>query len=170
MEAKKKRNYNNLSYYDGSAVRKLNVVPQIDQEPEIIRREAPRRAPKPKSKRKPAINFFTFVVMTAAMGITMYSAINYLKVQTEVADLKKSISVTVSETEKLKNDNDAELSRINSEIDLEKIFKTAVNELGMLFPNNNKVVTYESAVNEYVHQYDSIPETNAQDIFDQLFK
>ena len=170
MEAKRKRNYDNLSYYDGSAVRKLNPVPEIEREHEIRRREIQKQAPKRKQKRKPAINFFTFVFLTATMGITMYSAVSYLKVQTAVADLRKSISSTEKETEKLKIANDAEISKINSSIDLEKIFTTAVNELGMVFPDKNKVVTYESAVNEYVHQYESVPETNAQDLLERLFK
>ena len=169
MEAKNKRSYYTTDYYDGSAVRKLNTLPER-REREELRPLEPKKAPKVKPRRNPAINLFTFLMLTAAIGVTLYSAVDYLKVQTEVADLNKAISATEIELGTLTADNDAALSKINTSLDLEKVFNIAVNELGMVFPNNNQVVTYESAISEYVRQYDSVPEANAEELLDKLFK
>lgn len=172
MDAKKKRNYYQSSYYDGSAVRKLNTVPEeIRREREEIRPLAPvKKAPKAKPRRNPAINLFTFLMLTAAIGVTLYSAVDYLRVQTEITDLSKAVSASEVQLATLKADNDAALSKINSSLDLEKVFETAVNELGMVFPNKNQVVTYESAISEYIRQYDSVPKANAEELLDKLFR
>lgn len=170
MDAKKKRNYNQTSIYDGSAVRKLNTVPEIRREPEEIRRQAPKKAPKAKPRRNPAINLFTFLMLTVAIGITLYSAVDYVKVQIELTDLSKAVSASEIELAKKTADDDAALSKINSSIDLEKIFEVAVNELGMVFPDKNQVVNYETAISEYVRQYDRVPEANAEDLLEKLFK
>ncbi len=171
MEAKNKRNYQKtIGYYDGSAVRKLNTAPEIDRERERIEKQIPKQVPKAKPRRKPAINLFTFLMLTAAMVITLYSAIDYLKVQTEVSNIKKSISSSEVMLAELTTDNDAALSEINTSLDLEKVFDIAVNELGMVFPDKNQVISYETAVSEYVRQYDSVPEANAEDLLEKLFK
>ena len=35
--------------------------------------------------------------------------------------------------------------------------------------DNNKVITYKAAVCEYIRQYDSVPEANAEDLLEKLF-
>lgn len=171
MDAKKKRNYYQpTAYIDGSTVRKLNTVPEIRREREEIRQPQPKKVPKAKPRRKPAIGLFSFVILTAAMGITLYSAVDYLKVLTQITDLSKSISSSEVQLAELTADNDAALSKINASLDLEDIFNKAVNDLGMVFPNKNQVITYEAAVSEYVRQYDTVPEANAEDLLEKLFK
>lgn len=170
MDAKKRRIYTQSGSYDGNAARQFNIVPEITREEEIIRRERPRQVPKAKPRRNPAINFLTFLTLLVAIGVTLFSAVNYLKVQTQITDLSKSVSAKEIELAQLKADNDAALNKINTSLDLKNVFDVAVSELGMVFPNNNKVVTYESAVSEYVRQYDSVPEANAEELLDKLFK
>lgn len=170
MEEKNKRSYYSTNYYDGSAVRKLNTLPETRREREEIRRPEPKKVPKAKPRRNPAINLVTFLMLTAAIGVTLYSAVDYLKVQTEITNLSKAVSSSEVELTKLTADNDAALSKIDTSLDLKEVFEIAVNELGMVFPNQNQVVTYESAVSEYVRQYDSVPEAKAEELLDQLFK
>lgn len=170
MEAKNKRSYYQTSYYDGSAVRKLNTLPETRREPEELRPLKPKKAPKAKPRRNPAINLVTFLMLTVAIGVTLYSAVDYLRVQTAITDLSKAVSASEVELATVTADNDAALSKINTSLDLEKVFDIAVNELGMVFPNNNQVVTYESAISEYVRQYDSVPKANAEELLDKLFK
>jgi hypothetical protein len=33
-----------------------------------------------------------------------------------------------------------------------------VNELGMIYPDRNQVITYDSTISEYVKQYKDIPQ------------
>ena len=46
---------------------------------------------------------------------------------------------------------------INAGIDYEQIYNTAVNELGMVYPERDQVITYDAGVSEYVKQYHDIP-------------
>ena len=41
--------------------------------------------------------------------------------------------------------------------DLDYVYSIAVNELGMVYPNNNEVITFEAADDSYVRQYADIP-------------
>lgn len=170
MEEKNKRSYYTTSSYDGSAVRKLNTIPNTRREQDEIRRQEPRKAPKARPRRKPAIGLFTFLVLTAAIGITLYSAVDYLNVQMEITNLGKTVAARELELTKLIANNDATLSEIDTSLDLKQVFDVAVNELGMVFPNNNQVITYESAVSEYVRQYDRVPEADAKELLRQLFQ
>ena len=73
MSADKRRNYYQTNYYNGSAARKLNTVPQTHREVEEIRPVAPVKVPKTKVRRKPAIGFMMFVTMTGALMMTLYT-------------------------------------------------------------------------------------------------
>lgn len=169
MSADKRRNYYQTNYYNGSAARKLNTVPQTHREVEEIRPVAPVKVPKTKVRRKPAIGFMMFVTMTGALMMTLYTAVDYVKAQLEVHDLTKAIAASELQLSQMTMENEAALKKINSKIDLEDIFNKATNELGMVFPNNNKVITYKAAVCEYIRQYDSVPEANAEDLLEKLF-
>lgn len=170
MEAKKRRSYYQSSHIDGSAVRKLNTVPEYDREYERIRHQEPRKVKKHKTRRKPAINIFSFLVLVTAIGITLSSAVSYLQAQISVNDLNKSVSAKERQLATLTADNDALLSEINTSLDLKKIFDVAVKDLGMVFPNKSQIVTYERAICEYVRQYDKIPEAKAEDLFAKMFQ
>lgn len=169
MSANRRHDYNQISYYNGNAVRKLNTVPQIQHEVEELRPVAPRKATKAKPRRNPAIGFFTFTMLTGALAMTLFTAINYVQAQLDVKALSKSIASAEVQLSELKLSNEEALNKINASIDLEDTFNTAVNELGMVFPNKNQVINYETAVCEYIRQYDCIPEANAEDLLEKLF-
>ena len=58
----------------------------------------------------------------------------------------------------LKDDNDALEADINASIDYNTIYDTAVNELGMVYPGKDQVITYNSQESEYVKQYKDVPD------------
>ena len=60
----------------------------------------------------------------------------------------------------LKENNDVLESDINASIDYDAIYDTAVNELGMVYPEKKQVITYDSKESEYVKQYKDVPESN----------
>ena len=60
----------------------------------------------------------------------------------------------------LKDDNDALESDINASIDYNALYNTAVNELGMVYPGKDQVITYNSKESEYVKQYKDVPDAN----------
>ena len=70
-----------------------------------------------------------------------------------IAELKSELST-------LKENNDVLESDINASIDYDAIYDTAVNELGMVYPEKKQVITYDSKESEYVKQYKDVPESN----------
>ena len=169
-QGRRKKTYQTPSYIDGTAVRKIQPV-RSPQEEQITRRtikEEPKRKAKP--KRSPAIGFLEFVILAGAMALTLFTAVDYLSVQSGNVALKKQITTLQSELTIITNDNNVSLNHINTTLDLEKVFNEAVEDLGMVFPNNNQIITYKSVVSEYVRQYDRIPEVNAWDLLDKIKK
>ena len=57
-----------------------------------------------------------------------------------------------------KGDNDALLTRINTSVDLDYVYKVATEELGMVYANKDQVRLYNKTESEYVRQYEDIPE------------
>ncbi len=47
--------------------------------------------------------------------------------------------------------------KINTDTNLDYVYKVATEELGMVYANSNQVVLYDKTDNEYVRQYDDIP-------------
>lgn len=162
MEANKKR-YNNsnlrTSYVNGNAARKLSVVPDIQRE-EIPQRQRPQRQPQRQHQRQPrgmsGISFASLLVLAAASIATVYVCIEYLKLQYEVNTMDKNIISMEKQLVALTNENDAAYEAINTAFDLDYIYRVAVEELGMVYPKNNTVITYKSNGIDYVRQYEDM--------------
>lgn len=157
MEAKDKY-YRNAYMVDGTAARQLQVVPDYEREQEQVARpkvtESPRRAPKVSH----GIDFISMSLLVAAMAITLYLCYNYLQVQGNIVQLKRDVAVLDQELNILLDENAALEEGLNGQIDWDVVYRTAVSEFGMVYPNNNEVVTYQSTKNGHVIQYKDIPE------------
>lgn len=83
---------------------------------------------------------------------------SYLKLQSSVTARLNHIESLEESIEKLKGDNDALLTRINTSVDLDYVYKVATEELGMVYANKDQVRLYNKTESEYVRQYEDIPE------------
>lgn len=101
----------------------------------------------------------SLLFMVAALSVTMYICVSYLRVQHDVVSMNKAIAATESELLELKNKNDAAYSKIDTSVDLAYIYKVATKELGMVHPVGNQVFSYNNRKSDYVRQYGEIPET-----------
>jgi cell division protein FtsB len=84
--------------------------------------------------------------------------VQYLDTQSEVQGNQTAVQELQSQLNDLKTTNDETELKINTDIDYELIYDTAVNELGMIYPDRNQVITYDSTISEYVKQYKDIPQ------------
>ena len=62
------------------------------------------------------------------------------------------------EYDTIKSENDSLLYDIADDINLNEVYRIAVGQLGMVYPNNNQIIEFKSAGDGYVRQYDNIPE------------
>jgi cell division protein FtsB len=159
MEAKKRyyREENTrTSYVEGNTVRKLNAAPDIWREEEEIR--SPRRQQQRHTKELSGINFTSLLILTAAIIATVYVCVTYLKLQSDVTQMDGTVTSLQQDLETLTKKNDAESELAKKNYNLDYVYRVAVEELGMVYPNKNKVITYKSSDDDYVRQYEDIPE------------
>jgi len=83
--------------------------------------------------------------------------VGYLHVQSSMTAKIHSIEGLEQQLEQLCSENDALQTRINTDMDLDHIYKVATEELGMVYANRNQVLLYDKTESEYVRQYEDIP-------------
>ncbi len=98
------------------------------------------------------------ILLTIASIATLYLCVNYLHIQSSITARMHNIEVQEAKLEKLKAENDALETSINTSIDLNKIYEIATKELGMVYARKNQVLLYDKTESEYVRQYEDIPE------------
>lgn len=166
MEAKKKRYQygTNYNYIEGSTARKRDVnyqyaLPDFDV-PERERRQAPKT--ERQVRRNPrvltGISKTSLFVLTIAIVATLYCCIEFIMLQNEVSKMESDIIIMERTLNTMRNENKAGYEQINMVYDLDYVYDIAVNELGMVYPNNNEIVTFDKTTESYVRQYADIPD------------
>ena len=157
MDAREKY-YKRAYEIDGTAARQLQVVPDYEREQEQITQPTVVKQPKGAPKLSHGIDFISMTLLVAAMAITLYLCYNYLQVQGNIVQLERDVMVLEQQLDTILAENAAMEDGLNVETDWESIYRTAITELGMVYPNKNEVITYESTQNGHVIQYKDIPE------------
>ena len=105
-----------------------------------------------------SMNPLFVIALTIAVVFTLYLCIGYLKLQSSLTARLHRIEALEESIEKLKADNDALETKINTSVDLDHVYKVATEELGMVYANKNQVRLYNKTESEYVRQYEDVPE------------
>ncbi len=170
MEAKNKRyQYNDYTTY-GNTARKLQVIPDYEESGDLEPIRRPAREKRRKPKANTGMDLFSLFFLTIAIAVSLYTCVEYLQVQSGVTERNKEIAELERDLTKLQNQNKDALSKINTSLDLNYIYKIATTELGMVYPNENQVIPYESNLSDYVRQYEEIPEGNDTNLLDKILK
>ncbi len=145
--------YKNI-YVEGNTVRKTSPVPVPEK------RHSVEQNPKTKKKieRVLAFDLKYTMALVIAVGLTFVACISMVSVQAEMNAQNKRIAALEADYQALVNDNDAVTSKLNSDVDLDLIKKTAMEELGMVYPSEGQIVTYDSTKEQYVKQYQDVPD------------
>lgn len=174
-----RRNGNNARntriYVDGNTVRKVQEVPEriyYPQEAPARRKKSARPQESVRTRQKTVSKevqqnreramgigkgyvFFLALVSTAVL----FFCINYLQLKSEITSSMKTVAALESELSDLKEDNDAYYSQVTSNVDLNTIKKIAIGRLGMKYPDEDQVMTYETQGSSYVRQYQDVPDS-----------
>ena len=142
-------------YVEGTAVRKL----QTSGNPAERRERRPRPEVRHAGQAKPRNPGLGYVLLlTARCGLTLWACPGYLQLQADNTAKVKNIAALESQLSDLKTENDDEYNRVVTSVDLEEIRDIAINELGMVYAQEDQVVLYDSEGSDYVRQYADIPE------------
>ena len=101
----------------------------------------------------------SFVVfLTIVLIAILFSCVNYLHTKSQITAQMQSVADLESELNQIKEENDAYYSQVMSSVDLTAIKEKAVNELGMKYPSEDQVITYQTERSSYVRQYQDVPQ------------
>ena len=150
------------AYVEGNTVRKLNAVPrrlpdERERREQERRRQVDRRT-RLNRERALRMNPAYLLFLTLAVAMTVGVCGVYIKLQTELSARKSHVASLESQIQELRTDNDAAWNRIETSVDLQAVKDTAMNSLGMVYPTQDQVIYYEVDNDDYMNQYQDIPE------------
>lgn len=150
-------NHRTTEYQYGSAVRKLQTVPEVhtyEHERRIEEQEQERRQRRREIRRNNRVNHTTVLAICATAVFAI--CYQYLNLQSDIKTNSTAVVELQNQLNSLKAENNSHESEINAGIDYNAIYDTAVNELGMVYPSRSQVIGYDSKESEYVKQYKDI--------------
>ncbi|MGI6006795.1 MAG: hypothetical protein ACOX8E_04795 [Ruminococcus sp.] len=145
------------AYISGNTVRKL------EREPEERKQQKRRKTVSVSTQRNRAKamqmsrGYVLFLALISAVALGL--CVNYLRMRSFLTTQTEQIASAESELSTLKADNDALYNAVMASVDLEQVRETAINKLGMQYPTEEQIITFDTAGNSYVRQYQDVPGT-----------
>ena len=172
-QEKQYRDYGNTAP-KAEPVREPAPKKQEVQRPKRQEKQSPKQEREPRVYAKPRvehnIGFFSMCILVAAILATLYTCFMYLKVQSETVVITKEIRQLEDELENLQDRNDAVCNEVLDTVNLDEVYRIAVQELGMVYPNKNRTVYYQSDDTGYVRQFGDIPKADKLEMLMILFQ
>ncbi len=161
-----------------------NVVPKPVYEPERQPKRVPKTEPGKQQREEQVplfgfrrgIDFLALSMLVAALGVMIFFMVGYLGVAAKNTELDKQIRELSTGYNTLCRSNDNKLANIADEVDLKDVYQVAVGKLGMVYPKDNQIITYDYQGEGYVRQYAAIPQaerdkkTVLEEVLDQFFR
>lgn len=143
---------------EGNTARKLDVAPQRIEKP---RQQQPERRTSAKVSRNVnramAFDFKYTMALVVATAFLFVSCLGMLSVQAQITEQRRQIAALERGINELADKNNETSKRLESSVDLTKVYDVAIHELGMVYPKTGQVISYEASNPDYVKQYKDIP-------------
>lgn len=153
------RNYQREYYIEGNTARKLNVAPEREQrqrrEPQR-QRQVNQRVNK-NVNRAMAFDLKYTLALVAATIVLFVSCVSMLSMQANITEQRREIAMLERNLNQLTDVNNETSKRLESMVDLTKVYDVATKELGMVYPKAGQIISYEASNPDYVKQYKDIP-------------
>lgn len=148
------------TYVYGNTVRQAEVMPRRREyeEAPAPQKKVSRQVQKNRKKAlhmNPAYVVFLTVAACMALGVCVW----YLQVRTELTSRSENITALQQELAQAKEENNTRYNAVIDSVNLEEVREKAMNELGMVYADSSQIITYQNPVNDYVKQYQQIPES-----------
>lgn len=141
-----------------------NTVRQPEIQPERRGKERPRQPKRTSSQvrknRKRALFMSPFYVSFLAVAAicAVFVCVQYLQMQSDLRLHADNISAMQKELAELDEMNTTAYNAAVDSRNIEEIRSKAINEMGMVYASQGRVIEYESPTSDYVKQYEQIPE------------
>ena len=148
----------NQGYVYGTAARNMAAERERTRKQRVVQyRQNMSHTVRKNQEKALQMNLPYVIMLTLAAVCALYICIGYLHVQSSMTAKIHNIETLEQQLEQLRSENDALQTRINTDMDLDHIYKVATEELGMVYANRNQVLLYDKTESEYVRQYEDIP-------------
>ena len=148
----------NQGYVYGTATRNMAAERERTRKQRVVQyRQNMSHTVRKNQEKALQMNLPYVIMLTLAAVCALYICIGYLHVQSSMTAKIHNIETLEQQLEQLRSENDALQTRINTDMDLDHIYKVATEELGMVYANRNQVLLYDKTESEYVRQYEDIP-------------
>lgn len=165
QRAKRPYTDKNRTYVEGNTVRRMEAAPNhLPREEEKRRKEQKERERRANRAARlnrqkamqmgPGYVLFLTVAVLMTVGVCML----YVQLQSDINGRMKNVAALESQILDLRTDNDAALRRIETSVDMEGVRNKALNEMGMKYPSQDQIIYYDVDANDYMNQYQDIPE------------
>ena len=158
---------------DGNTARQLvsedelpvygNVLPvpeAAEPQPEIREPERERRIGRAVRRNRRNIAYLTrpFIAYLGVMVVVLFLAVAALiTVSGQITGAEKKLASLSAELNAVKADNSAARVYMEKAVDVNEVYRIAVGEYGMVYPNKEQVVYYRQSESSYVVQNEEIP-------------
>lgn len=153
-----------MYYIDGSTVRKVEQAPSRKSNNEVHKKssnkQAQQRRVSEKAQNALAFNMGYTIFVTAAVLIMVFACIAVLYMESRISLQQANINELETQLEVIEEENAAYKLSLENMYTLDEIYDVATNELGMVYAEKGQIVYYESADEDYVKQYQDVPEAN----------
>lgn len=160
-------------YYIEGSTAKVMTVPErrpsrepgrnTDRTPQrTSQRVQPAKSKKVSSQAQRALAFnlgYTIYVVAAVL-IMVCACFVMLGMESRINTQQQNISNLSAELEALRDDNAAYRVQLENMYSLDDVYDIATNELGMVYAKKGQIVYYDSANEDYVKQYQDVPDAN----------
>ncbi len=153
-----------MYYIDGSTVRKVEQAPARKSNNETRKKASNKtvqhKRVSEKAQKALAFNMGYTVFVTSAVLIMILASIAVLYMESRISLQQANINDLETQLEVIEEENAAYRLSLESMYTLDEIYDVATNELGMVYAEKGQIVYYESADEDYVKQYQDVPEAN----------
>lgn len=145
------------TYVDGNAVRKAAVAePVRRREPQADPRKAARAQAKRnrENAKRMTPGFVAFLAMASVAFVLICT--QYLQAQALVTANASQIEQLEGDLRDLRTANNYHENELEALTDINHIYEVATGELGMVYPSQDQLITYDSSTSEYVRQSETL--------------
>lgn len=153
-----------MYYIEGSTVRKMEPAPARKSNNEVHRKSSNKNVQHKKVSEKAqnalAFNMGYTAFVVSAVVIMVCACIMLLYMESRISLQQANINDLETQLEVIEEENAAYRLNLENMYTLDEIYDVAKNELGMVYAEKGQIVYYESADEDYVKQYQDVPEAN----------
>jgi len=125
---------------------------------ERIRQKEKEAAKSARRRQSVSIAFPALVLMALCITAVLYIGFQYLSLRSSVDTHMANVRSLETQLEQIRVENDALEQSIETNVDLSYVYDVAINKLGMVHAGAENVIRYDKTENQYVRQYEQIPQ------------